>query len=432
MRESDRSGPDQPRTPGAFRQVRPRIGIRCQLIADRIRERNRTQKAIDRCGVRVGGVLTDLIGVNTRCIHNDLVQGLERAAIFGSFDANVSAKITAFGQALAFDLDSHARWLLADLLGQYDALTERLERLGRQIQTAVAPWDECLRLLQTVPGIDRNSACAILAEFGPDLSPFARSQDVAAWAGVAPGNHESAGKRRPARRTTASCGTSLSARPGAHFTAKKRELVGDSKNGGRERQPKGKPEQSLVHGFPQDYVGKATPYGTYDIAGNKAWVNVGREHDTPAFAVPSLRRRWNERGKRRYGDAHDLFIAADAGGSNRYRSRTWKHGLQQLADQTRLRIHVSQFPPGTSKWNKVEHRLLCSTTQNWRRKPLRTFETIVGLIGNTRTAAKLRVKSKLDKRKYPTRVTISNAEMNALSLHRNEFHSAWNYELHPR
>ena len=222
------------------------------------------------------------------------------------------------------------------------------------------------------------------------------------------------------------------AQPVVSVDTKKKELVGEFKNAGREWQPKGKPEQSLVHDFPQDSAGKAIPYGIYDMGHNEAWVNVGRDHDTPAFAVASLRRWWNEMGKRRYADAGELFITADAGGSNGYRSRAWKHGLQKFADETRLRIHVSHFPPGTSKWNKIEHRLFCHITQNWRGKPLRTFETIVDLIGNTRTAAGLRVKAKLDKRKYPTGVAISKAEMNALSLHRNEFHGDWNYELHPR
>ena len=220
--------------------------------------------------------------------------------------------------------------------------------------------------------------------------------------------------------------------PVVSVDTKKKELVGDFKNGGREWQPKGKPEKSLVHDFPQDAAGKAIPYGIYDMGRNEAWVNVGRDHDAPAFAVASLRRWWNDMGKRRYREARELFITADAGGSNGYRSRAWKDALQQFADETRLRIHVSHLPPGTSKWNKIEHRLFYHITQNWRGKPLRTFETIVDLIGNTRTAAGLRVKAKLYKRKYPTGVAITKAEMNALSLHRNEFHGDWNYQLHPR
>jgi hypothetical protein len=213
---------------------------------------------------------------------------------------------------------------------------------------------------------------------------------------------------------------------------KKKELVGDFKNAGREWQPKGTPESVLVHDFPDDAEGKAVPYGVYDMARNEAWVSVGRSHDTPRFAVASLRQWWNSMGKRSYPNARTLFITADAGGSNGYRSRVWKHGLQELADETRLRICVSHFPPGTSKWNKIEHRLFCHITQNWRGKPLRTFETVVELIGHTRTASGLRVRAKLDKRQYPTGIAISRKEMSALSLHRSAFHGEWNYELRPR
>ena len=220
--------------------------------------------------------------------------------------------------------------------------------------------------------------------------------------------------------------------PVVSVDTKKKELVGDFKNNGREWQPKQAPEKALVHDFPQDATGKAIPYGVYDMARNEAWVNVGRDHDTPAFAVASIRRWWNAMGKRVYPDAEELLITADAGGSNGYRSRAWKHELQKFADETNLRIRVSHFPPGTSKWNKIEHRLFCHITQNWRGKPLRTFETIVDSIGNTRTAAGLRVKAKLDKRKYPTGVVTTKAEMDALSLHQHEFRGEWNYELHSR
>ena len=213
---------------------------------------------------------------------------------------------------------------------------------------------------------------------------------------------------------------------------KSKELVGDFKNNGREWQPKGKPEQTLVHDFPQDASGKAIPYGIYDMARNEAWVNVGRDHDTPAFAVASIRRWWRAMGKRAYGNAKALLITADAGGSNGYRSRAWKHELQKFADESRLRICVSHFPPGTSKWNKIEHRLFCHITQNWRGKPLRTFETVVDTIGNTRTASGLKVKAQLDKRIYPTGVVTTKAEMDALALHAHEFHGEWNYELRPR
>jgi hypothetical protein len=223
-----------------------------------------------------------------------------------------------------------------------------------------------------------------------------------------------------------------SKQPVISVDTKKKELVGDFKNNGREWQPKQTPEKALVHDFPQDATGKAIPYGIYDMARNEAWVNIGRDHDTPAFAVASIRRWWSAMGKSAYPEAEQLYITADAGGSNGYRTRAWKHELQKFADETRLRIRVSHFPPGTSKWNKIEHRLFCHITQNWRGKPLRTFETIVDLIGSTRTAAGLRVKAKLDKRKYPTGITTTNAQMNALSLHHDKFCGDWNYELHPR
>jgi hypothetical protein len=214
--------------------------------------------------------------------------------------------------------------------------------------------------------------------------------------------------------------------------SKKKELVGDFKNAGREWQPTGTPEPVRVHDFPSDAVGKAIPYGVYDMARNEAWVSVGRDHDTPAFAVASIRQWWTMMGRAAYPDATALLITADAGGSNGYRSRTWKQELQRLADDLRVPIHVSHFPPGTSKWNKIEHRLFCHITENWRGRPLRTFETVVDLIGHTRTATGLRVKAKLDTRRYPTGHVVTRAEMRDLALHPHAFHGDWNYELRPR
>ena len=213
---------------------------------------------------------------------------------------------------------------------------------------------------------------------------------------------------------------------------KKKELVGEFKNAGHEWQPTGAPEPVRVHDFPADAVGKAIPYGVYDMGRNEAWVSVGRDHDTPAFAVASIRQWWTMMGRRAYPDATSLFITADAGGSNAYRARAWKTGLQRLADDLGLCIHVSHFPPGTSKWNKIEHRLFCYITKNWRGRALRTFETVVELIGHTRTATGLRVKAKLDKRRYSTGVVVTPAEMRGLALHRHPFHGDWNYELRPR
>ena len=220
--------------------------------------------------------------------------------------------------------------------------------------------------------------------------------------------------------------------PVISVNTKNKELVGDFKNAGREWQPRATPEKTLVHDFPSDAIGKAIPYGVYDMARNEAWVSVGRDHDTPAFAVASIRQWWKMMGKRAHPNAKELLITADAGGSNGYRSRVWKLELQKFSDETKLRIRVSHFPPGTSKWNKIEHRLFCHITENWRGKSLTTFETIVDLIGHTRTAAGLRVKAKLNKRKYPTGVVVTKAQMDALALTTETFRGEWNYELRPR
>ena len=206
---------------------------------------------------------------------------------------------------------------------------------------------------------------------------------------------------------------------------KKKELVGNFKNGGQEWQPKGTPTAVLVHDFPTDAEGKAIPYGVYDMARNEAWVSVGWDHDTPAFAVASIRHWWQQMGCGAYPDATTLFITADAGGSNGYRLHAWKHELQQLADDTGLTIEVSHFPPGTSKWNKIEHRLFCHITANWRGTPLTTYETIVDRIGNVRTATGLRVRAELDAGEYPTGVTVPKEQMDALALVRDAFHGEW-------
>lgn len=213
---------------------------------------------------------------------------------------------------------------------------------------------------------------------------------------------------------------------------KKKELVGNFRNAGREWQSKGRPEEVNVHDFPDDAVGKAIPYGVFDMTRNEAWVSVGRDHDTPAFAVASIRQWWKTMGLPAYQSATELLITADAGGSNGYRTRAWKKELQELADDTRLNIHVCHFPPGTSKWNKIEHRLFCHITQNWRGKPLTSFETVVNLIGRTRTTKGLRVKARLDKKQYPTGVEITKAEMKRLALRKDDFHGDWNYLLEPR
>jgi transposase len=220
--------------------------------------------------------------------------------------------------------------------------------------------------------------------------------------------------------------------PSISVDTKKHELIGPFKNGGRELRPKGEPEQVLVHDFLIPELGRVSPYGVYDLAQNEAWVSVGIDHDTAAFAVESIRRWWWSMGQPVYPDATRLLITADAGGSNGYRLRLWKLELQKLADETGLEIAVCHFPPGTSKWNKIEHRLFSAITQNWRGKPLVSHEVVVNLIGATTTETGLRVTSKLDTNRYPAGRKVSDDELAVIHLRRDAFHGDWNYSLLPR
>jgi hypothetical protein len=213
---------------------------------------------------------------------------------------------------------------------------------------------------------------------------------------------------------------------------KKKELVGNFKNGGREWQPQGEPDLVDVHDFPSDAIGKAIPYGVYDLAANDGFVSVGVDHDTPVFAVTSIEAWWKQVGEKRYPGAREIFITADAGGSNSYRARVWKAELQRLADKLDVAIHVSHFPPGTSKWNKVEHRLFSFISINWRGRPLRTYETIINLIGNTTNRGGLVVRARIDRRRYPTGKKVTVKAFRALKIERDAFHGEWNYVIKPR
>ena len=213
---------------------------------------------------------------------------------------------------------------------------------------------------------------------------------------------------------------------------KKKELVGQFKNNGRELHPKGKPEEVNVYDFKIPELGKVAPYGVYDMVKNVGWVNVGVDHDTAQFAVQSIRLWWNTMGKIDYANAKQLLITADGGGSNGSRVRLWKLELQKLADEIGIEISVCHFPPGTSKWNKIEHRLFSFISQNWRGKPLASHQIIVDLIGSTKTKTGLKVSCHLDKSSYPTGIKVSEEEIAHLHLIRNAFHGDWNYTILPK
>jgi hypothetical protein len=220
--------------------------------------------------------------------------------------------------------------------------------------------------------------------------------------------------------------------PVVSVDAKKKELVGDFRTSGREWRPRGDPEKVRSKDFPDKKLGKVVPEGVYDLSRNEGWVSVGVDHDTAEFAKASLGRWWQEMGSLAYPEADSLLITTDAGGSNGYRVRLWKVMLQELADESGLRISVCHFPPGTSKWNKIEHRLFCHITKNWRGRPLLSRGIVVNLIGDTRTKAGLHVQAELDTHDYPLGVEVSDEELAAVQIKGDKFHGEWNYTITPR
>ena len=213
---------------------------------------------------------------------------------------------------------------------------------------------------------------------------------------------------------------------------KKKELVGSYKNSGVEWRSKGDPIRVLMHDFPNPEVPKAVPYGVYDMSDNKGWVNVGMSGDTGEFAVESIWQWWKHMGSKRYKKSSQIFICADSGGSNSYRSHLWKRELQKFSNKTKMKVTVAHFPPGTSKWNKIEHRLFSYISMNWRGRPLTDYRTIVSLIASTKTDSGLTVKSRLDKRKYKRGIKVSKDEIKRLNLIRHSFHGEWNYTIQPQ
>ena len=213
---------------------------------------------------------------------------------------------------------------------------------------------------------------------------------------------------------------------------KKKELIGDFKNAGKDWHPKGTPPPVRVHDFIDKQLGKAIPYGVYDIRRSEGWVSVGIDHDTAEFAIESVRRWWQRMGRAVYPKATELLVTADGGGSNSSRSRLWKRELQRFASRSKLKITVTHYPPGTSKWNRIEHRLFCHITQNWRGRPLESVETVVSLIGSTQTRAGLRVRASVDANAYEKGLKVTDEEMDTLHLARHPFHGDWNYTITPK
>ena len=271
--------------------------------------------------------------------------------------------------------------------------------------------------------VSQRSVCDLLAELGYSLQSMRKTQE---------------GRQHPDRDAQFQHIATTAARyqavgdPVISVDTKKKELIGDFKNGGREWQPKGDPEAARVHDFPDPKLGKVAPYGVYDMAANQGWASVGIDHDTAEFAVESIRRWWKEMGPPHYPNAKHLLITADCGGSNDYRVRLWRLELQKLADELNLTVQVCHFPPGTRKWSKIEHRMFCHITNNWRGRPLLSREVVVNLIGSTTTDTGLRIRSELDTNSYEAGIKVTDDELANLAIERDEFHGEWNYRLRPR
>jgi len=271
--------------------------------------------------------------------------------------------------------------------------------------------------------ISANSVATLLREVGYSLQANRKTREGASHPDRnAQFEHINASVRRFHDRN----------QPAISVDTKKKELVGDFKNAGREWRPQGEPEEVRIHDFMDKELGKAIPYGVYDILNDQGWVSVGIDHDTAQFAANSIRRWWKQMGCRRFPRAKQLLITADGGGSNSYRSRLWKVCLQRLADDLGLKLMVCHFPPGTSKWNKIEHRLFSFITQNWRGRPLVSHQTVVNLIAATKTKKGLTVKAALDTQVYDTAVKVTDEELATLKLTPHAFHGEWNYTLSPR
>jgi hypothetical protein len=271
--------------------------------------------------------------------------------------------------------------------------------------------------------VSQRSVCDLLAQLGYSLQATRKIRE---------GGHHDDRDAQFAYIAARVAQCQGSGEPVISVDTKKKELIGDFKNGGQEWQPKGRPEPVRVYDFIDPTLGKVAPYGVYDVSANQGWVSVGITHDTAEFAVETIRRWWREMGQPLYPQARRLLITADCGGSNGYRVRLWRFALQQLADELAMTIQVCHLPPGTSKWNKIEHRMFCHITQNWRGRPLLTREVVVNLIGQTTTAKGLRIQAELDETTYPAGRKVSDEALAALALERDAFHGEWNYRLLPR
>jgi transposase len=375
-------------------------------------------RSLGRGGV---SVVAKAIGMSRTTIHAGLAELKAAASAKSEVKRETRPRIRAAGGGRK-KLTAKDAGLLRDL----DALVEPTTRgdpMSPLRWTCKSTYRLAEELQQQGHEVSQRTVCDLLAQMEYSLQSTRKTREG--------GQHEDRDAQfAHIARTVAEY--QAAGDPAVSVDTKKKELIGDFKNAGKEWQPKGTPEEVRVHDFIDPELGKVAPYGVYDLTANAGWVNVGIDHDTAEFAVESIRRWWREMGEATYPRAARLLITADCGGSNGHRVRLWRRELQKLADELMRVIQVCHFPPGTSKWNKIEHRMFCHITANWRGRPLLSRQVVVNLIGSTTTREGLRIKAGLDEKNYAKGIKVTDEELATLVIERDEFHGEWNYRLSPR
>lgn len=406
------------------------IEAKYQALAARLDEATlRLWAAVEARSLGRGGVslVANAVGISRTTIYAGLAE-IEEASKASKRRGAASA--AASKPALRVRAAGGGRKKLTDLnQGLLDALDALVEPTSRGDPMSPLRWTckSTTRLAQELGkmghAVSQRTVCDLLARLNYSLQSTRKTRE---------GGHHPDRDAQFQHIAKAVAQFQRQRQPVISVDTKKKELIGDFKNGGREWQPAGQPEQVRVHDFIDPDLGKVNPYGVYDLTANEGWVGVGIDHDTAEFAVQTIRRWWLEMGQPLYPKAKRLLITADCGGSNGYRVRLWRMQLQHLADEIGLTVQVCHFPPGTSKWNKIEHRMFCHITNNWRGRPLLTRQIVVQLIGSVTTEQGLRVRAELDENVYDAGVKITDEELATMAIERDEFHGEWNYRILPR
>jgi hypothetical protein len=369
-----------------------------------------------------GGVslVAKAIGMSRTTVHAGLAElKAESSAATPAGDVRLRSRATGGGRKRLADKD-------ASLLRDLDALVEPATRgdpMSPLRWTCKSTYRLAEELRRQGHTVCQRTICDLLGHLGFSLQSTRKTRE---------GRQHADRDAQFGHIARAVADYQAAGDPVISVDAKKKELIGDFKNAGQEWQPKGTPEEVRVHDFIDPALGKVAPYGVYDVTANMGWVNVGIDHDTAEFAVESIRLWWREMGAEVYPRARRLLITADCGGSNGNRVRLWRRELQKLADELQLTIQVCHLPPGTSKWNKIEHRMFCHITANWRGRPLVSRQVVVNLIGHTTAKNGLHIKAALDGKTYAAGIKVTDEELASLALERDEFHGEWNYRLRPR